>query len=532
MSSLFDTNNLLKRTGLFWQYPVITEKEFYNQNKEDPNYCGVPWATCIDKRVNTNILIKIIYQYVHYKQYYTCCQHINFRKLIPLMKIIGIKTVYTPHKIKGEDIIHGVTIKPCPLYAVNIEDTQRNSLFKGIDFESIERPYLYSFVGGYQPSNYLTNIREKIFEMDKHHSAVIINTGSWHFNNHVYSSKQNSIGTLNENDETKKKTNNYNDILLKSRYSLCPSGSGPNSIRFWESLAIGSIPVLLADTLELPENIEWENAIIRLKEKELDKVNNILENIDEKREKEMRSKCIKIYNQLKNNYRNLFKNEIIEGRPTIFTSYMCDIKDDIIQKILKKWRLLNKDINILYFSDKDVERFFKETEYYEIYSQMKNGVAIADFFRINYINKYGGYWFDIDIEPLRITFPSNGKVHLFDCGFKNISYMFIGGFPNQKIFEETIEKVSKNIKDNIVNKKQHILDITGPRIIQQIVCNKLNIQNKDGCLVGTSTPVTYLKNSDYEFVYTSLPLLKTKTDDYKLLQTKYKKKQYQHYNYI
>jgi mannosyltransferase OCH1-like enzyme len=368
--------------------------------------------------------------------------------------------------------------------------------------------------------------------MDKHHSAVIINTGSWHFNNHVYSSKQNSIGTLNENDETKKKTNNYNDILLKSRYSLCPSGSGPNSIRFWESLAIGSIPVLLADTLELPENIEWENAIIRLKEKELDKVNNILENIDEKREKEMRSKCIKIYNQLKNNYRNLFKNEIIEGRPTIFTSYMCDIKDDIIQKILKKWRLLNKDINILYFSDKDVERFFKETEYYEIYSQMKNGVAIADFFRINYINKYGGYWFDIDIEPLRITFPSNGKVHLFDCGFKNISYMFIGGFPNQKIFEETIEKVSKNIKDNIVNKKQHILDITGPRIIQQIVCNKLNIQNKDGCLVGTSTPVTYLKNSDYEFVYTSLPLLKTKTDDYKLLQTKYKKKQYQHYNYI
>lgn len=308
MPSLFDTNNLLKSTGLFWQYPVITEKEFYKQNKQDPNYCGVPWATCIDKRINNNILIKILYQYVHHKQYYTCCQHIYFRKLIPLMKIIGVTTIYTPHKIKGEDTLHGVTIKPCPLYAVNIEDTQRNSLFKGIDFESIERPYLYSFVGGYQPSNYLTNIREKIFEMDKHHSAVIINTGLWHFNNHVYSTKQNSIGTLNENEETKKKTNNYNDTLLKSRYSLCPSGSGPNSIRFWESLAIGAIPVLLADTLDLPDNIEWENAIIRLKENELDKVNDILEAIDVEREKEMRSNCIKIYNQLKNNYKNLIMN--------------------------------------------------------------------------------------------------------------------------------------------------------------------------------------------------------------------------------
>lgn len=309
MSSLFDTNNLFKNTGLFWQYPVITEKEFYTQNKQDPNYCGVPWATCIDKQVNTNFLVKILYQYVHHKQYYTCCQHIHFRKLIPLMKILGITTVYTPHKVKEEDSIHGVNIKPCPLYAVNVEDPMRNELFKDVMFETIDRPYLYSFVGGYQPSNYLTNIREKIFSMDKHHSAVITNTGSWHFNNHVYSIKQNAQRTLNENKDTKRKTNNYNNVLLKSRYSLCPSGTGPNSIRFWESLAIGAIPVLLADTLELPENIEWEKAIIRLKENELDKVNDILENIDEEREKEMRSNCIKIYNKLKNNYRNLVGNE-------------------------------------------------------------------------------------------------------------------------------------------------------------------------------------------------------------------------------
>jgi hypothetical protein len=79
--------------------------------------------------------------------------------------------------------------------------------------------------------------------------------------------KQNAQGTLNENDETKKRTNIYNDILIKSRYSLCPSGSGPNSIRFWESLAVGSIPVLLADTLDLPEYIDWENSVVIFKRK-------------------------------------------------------------------------------------------------------------------------------------------------------------------------------------------------------------------------------------------------------------------------
>lgn len=310
MTEIFNTENLLKQTGLFWQYPVITEKEFYNQNKKNPNYCGIPWATVIDKRVDTNAIFKILLQYIKHKHYYTCCQHISFRKLIPLMKLLGITTLYTPHKVKGEDNINGITIKPCPLYAVNIEDPHRNQLFKNVNYETVERPYLYSFVGGYQPNNYLTNIREKIFTMNKHETSVIINTGSWHFNNHVYSTKQNVQGTLNENDETRKRTNNYNDILLKSRFSLCPGGSGPNSIRFWESLAVGSIPVLLADTLDLPEYIEWEKAIVFLKENELETINNVLNNIDVEKEKQMRMNCINIYNKLKNNYKNC-KNTII-----------------------------------------------------------------------------------------------------------------------------------------------------------------------------------------------------------------------------
>jgi len=90
---------------------------------------------------------------------------------------------------------------------------------------------------------------------------------------------------------------------LNSRYSLCPSGSGPNSIRFWESLAVGSIPVLLADTLDLPKCFEWYKAIIRLPEKDLKLLPGILKNISHAEETEMRKMCIKIYDEVKDNYK-------------------------------------------------------------------------------------------------------------------------------------------------------------------------------------------------------------------------------------
>jgi len=49
------------------------------------------------------------------------------------------------------------------------------------------------------------------------------------------------------------------------------------------------------------------------------------------------------------------------------------------------------------------------------------------FFRLSYINKYGGFWFDIDLNPFKINISPDNNIHLFDCGFGNVSYMFIGG---------------------------------------------------------------------------------------------------------
>ena len=538
--SAFNTNEILEKLKLFWQYPVITEKTFYEQNKHDEKYLGLPWATIYDKRYDINIIFQLIRPYIRPNiQYYTCCQHVTFRKLIPLFKALNIYTVYTSHKTLLEDKLSDIQLKPCPLYAVNIEDPSRNDVFSKINPLTVNRQFLYSFQGAYIHNEYLTDIRKRIFEMKHPDNCYINHIGDWHFQHVVYNKLQNNEYTLNETDTNRDRTLKYNKLLLNSRYSLCPSGSGPNSIRFWESLAVGSIPILLADTLELPVHELWDKSIIRIPENKLEELPNILSNISEEKEKEMRENCVKLYKYYKNNYKNSNTdndkndNKINNDRKTIFTSYTCNIDEPIIQNILGKWKSLNPSLNVLYFSDDDVDVFFKETEYYATYKKMKNGVAIADFFRICYINKYGGYWFDLDITPVKLNLPNEGKIHLFDAGFNNISYMFIGGSPNQQLFNEVIKEVVLNIENNIVKKHQHIMDITGPRVIQNIIiCKKLNLINRDGCLVGTYIPKKYLVNTEYEFIYSKIELKETKTNEYKLLQAKYNKMNYGYYDYV
>lgn len=301
---MFPTEEIMKSSNLFWQYPVITEQEFYNQNKYDHLYCGLPWATLIDKQIDTNSIYKFFVNFFKHENYYTCCQHIHFRKYIPLFKVLNIKDVYTPHKKIGEDEINGVRLHTCPLYAVNVEDESRNKEFIGVDFTTVERPILYSFIGGFQ-TNYISYIRPNLFKMNHPREAKVINTGEWHFNNIVYSAKQNKQRELNVDQKHLDNTSNYNINLLKSRFSLCPSGAGPNTIRFWESLAVGSIPVLLADTLELPSDIDWDNTIVHVNESDYLKLPEILLNITLEKENEMRKNCIKVYEKLKNNFKNI-----------------------------------------------------------------------------------------------------------------------------------------------------------------------------------------------------------------------------------
>lgn len=290
----------MQNPQMFWQYPAITEKTFSEQNIHRRAYVSVPWATVIDKRYN----LEDVYQQVRSRynedlEYFTCCQHISFRKLIPLLKKLNIRKVFTPHKVKGEDSISGVQLVGCPLYAVNFEDPSRNKTFTTDNIS--DRDLLYSFVGGYQ-RGYMSDIRLNIFDLPDRANCLIRNTGTWHFNHIVYSSQQNSGLREAPNPTHMEKTEYYNRALLRSRFSLCPSGSGPNSIRLWESLAAGAIPVVLADTLELPAHPLWKEAVVFLPERFVSVVYTALSQVSPEKETEMRQNCLEIYKFFQANF--------------------------------------------------------------------------------------------------------------------------------------------------------------------------------------------------------------------------------------
>jgi len=293
---------IMEDNRLFWQYPVCTEKQFYLQNRDDVGYVGFPWATMIDGGINYRAITELASSMDADRDYYTCCQHIFFRDFAVLFSELNIKTVYTPHKKIGEDAIQGIDLLPCPLYAVNVEDSQKNACFQGQDFMENKRDLLFSFIGCYR-GDYLSDVRAKILNLEDS-EAYIEKLENWHFDEIVYSNKQNYDNSYSPSQAHEERTGRYNQTLLNSRYSLCPSGTGPNSIRFWESLAVGAIPVLLADTLELPKHDLWNDAILRVKEDEVESIPDLLKSISEKEEKERRARCLEIYSFYRNNYKN------------------------------------------------------------------------------------------------------------------------------------------------------------------------------------------------------------------------------------
>lgn len=294
--------DIMYKYKLFWQFPVITEKSFYEQYKNNSNFLGFPWATIIDRKLKIEFIFDILKSIVDLnKQYFTCCQHILYRRMVPLFKLLNITTIYACHKTKTVNCINGITIKPCPLYAVNVEDFSRNKEFVNVDFVNCKRNYLYSFLGAYQ-NNYLTKIRLYIFNLPIKDDVYIENIGKWHFNPIVYSKLQNYHYKEDKSVNHIENTSKYNDLLINSRFSLCPSGTGPNSIRFWESLATGSIPILLADTLDLPPHELWKDSIILLPESDINNVDIICRSINAEKENIMRRNCLRIYHDFKNNY--------------------------------------------------------------------------------------------------------------------------------------------------------------------------------------------------------------------------------------
>jgi hypothetical protein len=226
--------------------PIKTEQLINEQllNKEfSIPYVSMPLAYTINKLglSKTQQLIDEIEQKFPQKKFYVC-QHIMVKNLNFHNNI-----VFTPHTEKTDRFFFIPHYNP--LYS---EKPNKISIKN--------RKYRMSFIGDFA-SDRTRHLLSKL----KSSENIIEHTGRWHF-------------YLNEEQQNINKKR-YKEVLENSQISLCPRGTGPSTLRFFESISVGSVPVIFND-LNLPD--ELENLIYKMN---IDEIHKISFDIDELQKK-------------------------------------------------------------------------------------------------------------------------------------------------------------------------------------------------------------------------------------------------------
>jgi hypothetical protein len=266
-----------------WQEPAKTEKYAFEQLKAlkpsiaDTVYIAFPWATLIDALDRDVQLAKYLMDRLESliqtkpksKWTVSVCQHINFASHLNLFRTAGITDLYCSHAVTGNYLENSIRIWPFQLYPVqHPEDGDILNLQELSKF--LQRKFDYSFIGAYT-EGYITNARYLIFQHhSKNNNSYIKKRETWHFEQQVY--KKQILGkNLTDQDLIIESQNGdeYKKIMKMSKFALCPSGAGPNTIRFWEAIEFGCIPILISNQMALPGVYgDWADAIIRIPEEE------------------------------------------------------------------------------------------------------------------------------------------------------------------------------------------------------------------------------------------------------------------------
>lgn len=270
----------------FWQYPAATEKQArdnhlgiaagVNQQPDERvvhTYLGLPWATYIDKKALPEDALRALglrlagladfVRALGWRlQVHSVCQQIHWRRLVNTFIACGVTDLHLSHATEDIDPAREgwpLRVHSWPLIAPNIEDPgRRDGLVIGKP--PAQRKYLASFIGAHMP-HYRSDVRVKLAEAAAaaQRGDVLVELGGlWHFNHVVY--KEQVAGKALSPGEAQAEgdaTRRYNQVLSDSVFSLCPEGAGPNTLRVWESLAVGAIPVVLA-TGWVPPTLDGE----------------------------------------------------------------------------------------------------------------------------------------------------------------------------------------------------------------------------------------------------------------------------------
>lgn len=257
----------------------------------DLNYIGVPWTQILNSHWlqfpgnrGRDYYLKELSKYtVDTKDNFTVCQHDSYASLSEYFKHLNITKVFST--------LHDTNVKLDGIDVIPI------SFAFGNTFDSdIDKDITISFVGSYTTHPIRQTIKDNI------QGPYFIYRDQYHVGSDVF-------------EEKVEVEAEYKDVLERSRFSLCPRGSSPSSVRFWESLSCGAIPVLVSDDWDLPE-WDWDNTIIRLYESDIEaynydelcyKINSTSRHIECK----LRSNCLKAYEKFKaGNFKQYIEDNI------------------------------------------------------------------------------------------------------------------------------------------------------------------------------------------------------------------------------
>jgi hypothetical protein len=124
----------------------------------------------------------------------------------------------------------------------------------------IGKSLLFSFQGG---STSL--LRKRMFNLRYHRPDVLIENTSAYY--HWDLSQPNR----------EERQQRYAQTIASSRFVLCPRGAGSGSIRLFEVMQAGVAPVLISDEYLLPVNVPWGTFLIRIAERDIARLPELLE---------------------------------------------------------------------------------------------------------------------------------------------------------------------------------------------------------------------------------------------------------------
>jgi hypothetical protein len=121
-----------------------------------------------------------------------------------------------------------------------------------------EPDLLFSFVGAPRLA-----VRRRILAL-RHPRAWLESTAGF-----------NPFTLAGQKDETRLQS--YARTMARSKFVICPRGAGVCSIRLFESLCAGRVPVIVADGWVPPDGVHWEDFAIFVRERDVDRIPSVLE---------------------------------------------------------------------------------------------------------------------------------------------------------------------------------------------------------------------------------------------------------------